>query len=116
MLSELTQTDARDGGRRGAIENVLYADVVELFGLPNVDDDPGKVDASWAVQHTDGRYLAVWNYKNGPRYTGRGRVEDLNYWSFGGDVSLAREVFGACVIADPLHWPGKTPEGVADAV
>ena len=97
LLSHVDVVDVVNSGRFGGLDNVSYARIVEQLGEPNVQDDPTKVDASWAVQHEDGRVLCVWNYKNGQAYLGKDGVpvEDILFWSYGGDKSLANELFGA---------------------
>jgi len=80
--------------KRSSIK-ISYAKLVEQLGLPNVKDDPFKVDASWGIEHiSDGRKLFVWNYKNGPAYTGEGSIEDVEDWSYDGDIELMVELFG----------------------
>ena len=93
MNNNLIQIDECDGGRKGTIK-VSYSTLVEQLGLPNRKDDPVKIDASWGVKHSDGRKLFVWNYKNGPAYTGKGTIEDIDVWSYDGDDSLVEELFG----------------------
>lgn len=75
--------------------HVSYSTIVEKLGEPHIDDDPNKVDASWHVVDRDtGCHLAIWNYKNGPAYTGEGTIEDVKSWSAWGDRSLAHDLFG----------------------
>ena len=92
MHEKLTQIDGGDTGKSGNLV-FPYVKIVYALGEPNVQDDEFKVDASWGVQHDDGRKLFVWNYKNGPNYTGEGRIEDVQEWSWDGDKSLLDELF-----------------------
>jgi len=99
MHEKLTHID--EGTSRIGTLSVTYAAIISQLGEPNIEDDPCKVDASWGVKHEDGRKLFVWNYKNGKAYLGpEGRdVEDITSWSLGGDLSLAKEIFGAAVVS-----------------
>ena len=95
MLECLSQINESDEGRDGQLI-CDYQKLVDIMGEPNRQDDPDKVDASWGVQHDDGRKLFVWNYKNGQAYNGPTGcpVKDIKNWSFGGEESLAIELFG----------------------
>ena len=96
---KIVQVDDIGSSLKGRIAGVPYAAMVEQLGKPNVKDDPDKVDASWAVEDEEtGRRLYVWNYKNGPNYTGEGCVEGIDEWSMDGDKELARELFSEAVI------------------
>ena len=91
-LHHIDETSSKKGNI-----HVSYAKLVEQLGEPNIEDDPYKVDASWGVEHEDGRKLCVWNYKNGPAYLGNefeGTIEDIGSWSYDGDDSLLFELFG----------------------
>lgn len=95
MLECLSSYPQPEGGRSGTLI-CSYSEICDKLGTPNVEDDPFKVDASWGVQHTDGRKFFVWNYKNGKTYLGSEGtdVEQIASWSCGGDESLGREIFG----------------------
>jgi hypothetical protein len=91
---DLRKIDKAGKFRQFTISGIPYEKIVREIGEPHVDDDPDKVDASWHVVDEDtGRHLAIWNYKNGPAYTGEGSVHDITYWSAWGDESLAQELF-----------------------
>ena len=91
---DLRKIDEPGKSKQFTIEGVGYEEIVRKLGVPHVDDDPGRVDASWhVVDEETGRELAIWNYKNGPAYTGEGSVQDITYWSAWGDESLANELF-----------------------
>lgn len=73
---------------------VGYPLLVATFGEPNSSDDPSKTDVAWDVKSPVGA-VHIYNYKNGPAYTGRGRVEDIVGFSFQGTsetaINAARE-------------------------
>jgi hypothetical protein len=110
----IADPNVEDRGRAGTV-NLPYARMVELLGSPNAEDDPHKTDAAWGIRDSSGAGFYVWNYKNGPRYTGKGTVEGIGSWSIGfpdpdvgnrtrpGDArrdrnrDLARSVFGAAL-------------------
>ncbi len=78
-----------------------YAQVGKLLGKPNGYHDGYKTDAEWAFEK-DGVVATVYNYKNGPSYTGRGRVEDIEVWNIGGfDI---RAVY---LVSDKLGGKGE---------
>ena len=60
-----------------------YARVIELLGQPNAQSDGHKTDLEWSFEK-DGGVATVYNWKNGPNYTGKGSVEDINIWNIGG--------------------------------
>ena len=60
-----------------------YAKVIELLGQPNAQSDGYKTDLEWSFEK-DGVVATVYNWKNGPNYTGSGSVEDINVWNIGG--------------------------------
>lgn len=60
-----------------------YARVIELLGKPNAQSDGFKTDLEWSFEK-DGVVATVYNWKNGPNYTGKGSVEDINIWNIGG--------------------------------
>lgn len=93
MNVNLKETKKWDSGCKGTLY-LPYSELVEQLGEPNREDDPHKVDASWGLEHSDGRIIFVWNYKNGPAYTGKGTIEDIDVWSYDGDDSLVEELFG----------------------
>lgn len=95
MNQNLQHIDALDNGATGSIVGIKFKKMVSILGLPNRKDDPDKVDASWSVEHNDGRRLFVWNYKNGPAYCGPGvSIDDIENWSMDGSKELAVLLFG----------------------
>ena len=60
-----------------------YARVIELLGQPNAQSDGFKTDLEWSFEK-DGVVATVYNWKNGPNYTGSGSVEDIALWNIGG--------------------------------
>jgi len=63
-----------------------YLTLVELLGEPS-DSDGYKVDAEWLFKDKAGNVATLYNWKNGPNYTGQGRVEDIKHWNVGGHES-----------------------------
>ena len=61
-----------------------YLTLVELLGEPS-DSDGYKVDAEWLFKDRTGAVATLYNWKNGPNYTGKGRIEDLKQWHVGGN-------------------------------
>ena len=59
-----------------------YARVIELLGQPNSQHDEQKSDLEWSFER-DGVVATVYNWKNGPKYTG-GSIEDISLWNIGG--------------------------------
>ena len=101
MNKNLNQINTAGSSLKFHLENVSYHRMVTVLGLPNVDDDTDSVDASWGVEHDDGRRLFAWNYKNGEAFLGdKGKNWkcQVGHWSMDGDLDLAVELFGAdCV-------------------
>jgi len=96
MNKELKHIDGGSGRTMGLM-NVSYQQIIASCGEPNIQDDPDKVDASWGVEHTDGRQLFIWNYKNGEAYLGaegKNWKNEITNWSMDGSQSLAEELFG----------------------
>ena len=63
-----------------------YLTLVDLLGEPS-DSDGYKVDAEWLFRDKTGAVATLYNWKNGPNYTGQGRIEDIKYWHIGGHES-----------------------------
>jgi len=63
-----------------------YLTLVELLGEPS-DSDGYKVDAEWLFKDKTGAVATLYNWKNGPNYTGQGRIEDIKQWHIGGHES-----------------------------
>ena len=71
-----------------------YAKLVEAIGEPNDISDGYKTDVEWSFQR-NGVVATVYNWKNGPNYTGSGRIEDLTDWNIGGHDGRAVELIRA---------------------
>ena len=52
----------RAGDYFRAYVHTTFDRLVKVFGRPNVDDDPAKVEASWGVK-LDGLFIGIWCYK-----------------------------------------------------
>ena len=63
-----------------------YSTLVELLGEPS-DSDGYKVDAEWLFKDRPGAVATLYNWKNGPNYTGQSRIEDIKQWNIGGHES-----------------------------
>ena len=63
-----------------------YPTLVDLLGEPS-DSDGYKVDAEWLFRDKTGAVATLYNWKNGPNYTGQGQIEDIKYWHIGGHES-----------------------------
>ena len=68
-----------------------YAKLVEIIGNPNAMSDGYKTDVEWAFER-DGVVATIYNWKNGPNYTGGGGIEDIKEWNVGGHSSDAMDV------------------------
>jgi len=72
--------------------NMPYAELVKLIGEPNGGTDGYKVDVEWVFDH-NGDVATVYNWKDGPNYTGRGTIEELYEWHIGGhDLATANDM------------------------
>lgn len=89
-LEDLDIADVGINDLQGHLE-VSYADLVEILGPPHSKGVDGKVDARWdyVYKHT---VFSIYNYKNGPNYTGEGRVDDIIKWHIGGFSDDALDV------------------------
>lgn len=93
-------------GRNGTLADICYADLVEVFGEPNAEDDEYKVDASWAIK-IGSEYIRLWNFKNGPAYLGEGTtMDDIYSWSLGCSADGRLELYG--VLRAAGFWPSVT--------
>jgi len=68
-----------------------YAKLVEIIGNPNAMSDGYKTDVEWAFER-DGVVATIYNWKNGPNYTGCGTIEGIDEWNVGGHSSDAMDV------------------------
>ena len=73
-----------------------YSWLVEFFGEPNAEGDGYKTDVEWAFER-DGVVATVYNWKDGPNYTGGGRIEDLMDWQIGGHDQRAVELINVLI-------------------
>ena len=77
------QIDIAETCAKGIKMRLPYCDLVQILGEPN-DSDGYKVDAQWCFKDKTGAVATLYNWKDGPNYTGQGRIEDLKYWNVGG--------------------------------
>ena len=59
-----------------------YGLLVRRLGDPSLDGDGYKVDTEWVIKTPFG-IATLYNYKNGPSYTGEGSVENISQWHIG---------------------------------
>ena len=72
--------------------NMPYAELVRILGKPNRGTDGYKTDAEWMLNYND-VVATIYNYKNGPNYTGEGTIEGITEWNIGGrDIKAAAVV------------------------
>lgn len=77
--------EMQSSSRTGTLTGITVSEINEILGFePNADDDPDKVEHSWAFQ-VDGTYCGIWDYKGSHRWN--------QFSTFGPDVML-RKVFG----------------------
>ena len=76
--------DIHETGFKGNEIKLPYKDLVNLLGNPS-DGDGYKVDAQWCFKDKAGTVATLYNWKNGPNYTGQGRIEDIKHWHIGGN-------------------------------
>ncbi len=74
-----------------------YAKLVEAIGEPNLIGDGYKTDVEWGFER-DGVVATIYNWKDGPNYTGRGTIEGLNEWHVGGHDGRAMDVVSALLM------------------
>ena len=73
------------GGREGHLSSEIpVSQIVAILGEPNVDDDPDKVNYSWAYR-VNGKEVAIWDYKG-------------SRWSYCGDTDTLKQLFGEEVV------------------
>ena len=76
--------------------DMQYAKLVEIIGEPNGESDGYKTDVEWAFER-DGVVATVYNWKDGPNYTGGGRIEDLTEWHIGGHDERAVQLINELI-------------------
>ena len=73
-----------------------YSWLIEFFGEPNAEGDGYKTDVEWAFER-NGVVATVYNWKDGPNYTGSGRIEDLTVWHIGGHDQRAVQLINELI-------------------
>ena len=90
-----------------------YSWMVDLLGEPNDVSDGYKTDVEWSFER-DGVVATIYNWKDGPNYTGSGRVEDLKEWHIGGHDQRAIELIRSLMTGEDYNgsddWGYDTPE------
>jgi len=92
-----------------------YSWLVIAIGEPNGQSDGYKTDVEWSfLVESSGVIATIYNWKDGPNYTGGGRVEDLTDWHIGGHDQRAVELVKALVIGERYeeynYWTAESPE------
>ena len=54
--------------------HIGFYDLVDMFGEPEDVSSTGKSDVQWAIE-IDGVVATIYNWKNGPAYTGDDSIE-----------------------------------------
>ncbi len=81
-IETATSKEAEGTGLRGYVKTT-YDQLVRTFGEPGKGDQY-KTDAEWIVR-INGTIATIYNWKNGPSYTGPSNpVEDITEWNIGG--------------------------------
>ncbi len=73
-----------------------YDELRQIFGEPSFDGDGYKVDAEWVIETPHG-IATVYNYKNGPSYTGTGLISEIRGWHIGSKSINAAEYVMKCL-------------------
>ena len=70
--------------------HLSFQDLVDIFGQPEDISSTGKSDVQWAIE-IDGVVATIYNWKNGPAYTGDDsiEVESIHDWNIGGHSQSA---------------------------
>ena len=91
-----------------------YSWLVEAIGEPNTDSDGYKTDVGWSFfVESSGVIATIYNWKDGPNYTGSGRIEDLTQWHIGGHDKRAIELVKALIMSEREvynYWTAESPE------
>ena len=83
VSNDWTNINNDDTTFKGNSIRLPYLTLVDLLGEPS-DSDGYKVDAEWLFRDKAGNVATLYNWKNGPNYTGQGRIEDIKQWNIGG--------------------------------
>ena len=70
--------------------HIGFYDLVDIFGDPEDVSSTGKSDVQWSIE-IDGVVATIYNWKNGPAYTGDDsiEVERIHDWNIGGNTQSA---------------------------
>jgi uncharacterized protein (DUF2147 family) len=91
-------TDVTGTTLQGNLE-ISYAKLIKIFGEPHVKRTApldNKTDVEWCFieeRHgVDNVMFTIYNWKNGPVYTGKGKVEEITQWHVGGYNSRSLDI------------------------
>ena len=87
--------------------NITYEELTKIFGEPHDTPFDSKTDVEWRFieerNGTDNVVFTIYNWKNGPAYTGQGEVETITRWNVGGYNANAFDVVKRYV-SNPFKW------------
>ena len=94
--------------------DITYEELTNIFGEPHVKRTApldtqfdSKTDIEWHFieerNGTDNVVFTIYNWKNGPAYTGQGEVETITRWNVGGHNANAFDVVKRYV-SNPFKW------------
>ena len=72
-----------NGTSRQGYINANYPGLCKVFGPP-IGGDGFKIDWEWELLFDDGTVATIYNWKNGPNYTGQGSPYTIKTWNVGG--------------------------------
>ena len=95
-------TDVTGTTLQGNLE-ISYAKLTKIFGEPHVKRTApldtrfdNKTDVEWHFveerDEVDNVVFTIYNWKNGPSYTGKGKVEEITEWNVGGYNSRSLDI------------------------
>lgn len=88
-----TATTAEVPEHYGPVQiTVPYPEMVARYGKPNSTDDDTKTDVAWDLADVP-HWVHVYNYKNGPAYTGQGTIDEISAYSVQGTSKEAVDAF-----------------------
>tara|TARA_R110000751_G_scaffold303258_1_gene417809 strand:+ start:831 stop:1154 length:324 start_codon:yes stop_codon:yes gene_type:complete len=78
---------------------ISYNKLTKIFGEPHVKRTApldNKTDVEWHFiekrDEVDNVVFTIYNWKNGPSYTGKGKVEEITEWNVGGYNSRSLDI------------------------
>lgn len=89
--------------------NLSYDEIKEIFGKPNSKGDGYKIDWEWVFK-LNNTVLRIYNYKDGPSYTGRKgiKTKDIQEWHVGGQFNYDLKILEDYIVQEQPKYIGKT--------